>query len=369
MISLDDRAKLPKLVRLHLASCVLQVDQLPDTGVDQDVMTTGNARDLEPDGTSEPKAIAERDVVEMPSAHSLEKLLRSHRTKIADDDPGRTFGQSRQSAANGATAGLVTSPFPAATATAPSRAQLLRCDLAIVRTTFKESGLRADSYEMDDLENYVVRGRESLANRRAGQSAREKANELKNEKPARVLMSRVFGWHTDERAWRKGAEGEELLKRWLDPLREQGWHLFHDIPIGSRGANVDHLAIGPGGVFSINMKNLTGKVWIADRAILHNGRKTDFLLKSNHEAQRVAGLLSDALGRAVSVKGVLAIRCDDFTVKSKPADVAVVRAHYCKEWLQTQPALLSKGDVFAIAGKADHPGTWTRGAPRRATRG
>lgn len=221
---------------------------------------------------------------------------------------------------------------------------------------------------MDDLENYVIRGRDSLANRRAGQSAREKANELKHAKPARVLISRVFGWHTDERAWRKGAEGEELLKTWLDPLREHGWHLFHDIPIGARGANVDHLAIGPGGVFSINMKNLTGNVWIAERALLQNGRKTDFLPKSHREAQRVATHLSLALGRAIAVKGVLAIRCDNFTIKSRPSDVTVVRAHNCKEWLRDQPSILSKSDVFAIAGRADDPNTWKPKAPQRPER-
>jgi len=34
-----------------------------------------------------------------------------------------------------------------------------------------------------------------------------------------------------------------------------------------RGVNVDHLVIGPGGVFSLNAKNVKGSVWVADRTL------------------------------------------------------------------------------------------------------
>lgn len=48
----------------------------------------------------------------------------------------------------------------------------------------------------------------------------------------------------------------------------------NDIPVGERGANIDHLVVDVG-IFTVNMKNLSGKVWVAPRTLLVNGRKAD----------------------------------------------------------------------------------------------
>lgn len=50
--------------------------------------------------------------------------------------------------------------------------------------------------------------------------------------------------------------GERLTAEELDPLRTQGWNIYHDVPIdrGGREGNIDHVAIGPGGVFAIETK-------------------------------------------------------------------------------------------------------------------
>lgn len=53
----------------------------------------------------------------------------------------------------------------------------------------------------------------------------------------------------------RGLDGERAVAECLDELRAHGYRVFHDIPSQrDGGANVDHLAIGPGGIFVIETK-------------------------------------------------------------------------------------------------------------------
>ena len=97
--------------------------------------------------------------------------------------------------------------------------------------------------------------------------------------PLGFVRSLLLREHTDERAWRTGANGERIVGFVLGRL-PQGWHVFHDIPVGERGANIDHVVVGPGGAFTLNAKNLSGKVWVGATSIRHNGYPTDYLRKS-----------------------------------------------------------------------------------------
>ena len=47
-----------------------------------------------------------------------------------------------------------------------------------------------------------------------------------------------------------GFFGERYVGEWLEPLKAQGWFLFHDVPCaGIAGKfNLDHVAVGPGGI-------------------------------------------------------------------------------------------------------------------------
>jgi hypothetical protein len=51
---------------------------------------------------------------------------------------------------------------------------------------------------------------------------------------------------------KQGIEGEKVVGQFLERLRESGYHIFHDL-IGS-GFNVDHVLIGPAGVFTVETK-------------------------------------------------------------------------------------------------------------------
>jgi hypothetical protein len=54
----------------------------------------------------------------------------------------------------------------------------------------------------------------------------------------------------------------------LEQLRNHGFGVLHDRRLPGRRANVDHLVVGPAGIFVIDAKSYTGKVERRDRGWL-----------------------------------------------------------------------------------------------------
>jgi Nuclease-related domain len=76
----------------------------------------------------------------------------------------------------------------------------------------------------------------------------------------------------DAVAWRRGAAGERRTARFLDPLERQGWAVLHDLAVPHSQANIDHLAIGPGGVLVIDSKEYRGRLQLDLSGRLWHGR-------------------------------------------------------------------------------------------------
>ncbi len=64
-----------------------------------------------------------------------------------------------------------------------------------------------------------------------------------------------------------GAAGEERTAKAVEPLLRDGWFIAHDLDRGR--FNIDHVLVGPAGVFVLETKNLHGSVVIeGDQATL-----------------------------------------------------------------------------------------------------
>jgi hypothetical protein len=202
---------------------------------------------------------------------------------------------------------------------------------------------------------------EDLAQRTAGAMARERAVELRDAAPVKTFLARVLRVHTDERAWRIGADGEEKVAPQLDKLarKDPRWRFLHAIPVGQNGADIDHLVIGPGGVFSLNAKHHPGaRVWVGGNTVMVDGQRQPYIRNSQHEATRASRLLTAACGFPVSVTGlVVAVRADAITIKTPPADVHVVHRMGLVRWLRYQPDVLTDTQVDAVVGAARRPTT------------
>jgi hypothetical protein len=70
--------------------------------------------------------------------------------------------------------------------------------------------------------------------------------------------------------------GEENTARALAALPELDWRVFHDVHWpGRRYANIDHVVVGPGGVFVIDSKAWTGDIEVAEGMLRQNGRRRE----------------------------------------------------------------------------------------------
>lgn len=97
-----------------------------------------------------------------------------------------------------------------------------------------------------------------------------------------------------ERAIAKGAAGEELLGRELNALAEEmDMSVLHDLALPGQRANIDHLVIGPAGVFVVDAKTWDGRVAVGRKTIFHgrqNRRKA--LTGAREQADRVRAALA-----------------------------------------------------------------------------
>jgi hypothetical protein len=171
---------------------------------------------------------------------------------------------------------------------------------------------------------------------------------------ARTFLARLLGVRADDRT----RMTTERSGWWLGRLPE-GWFVFHDVPVGHRGANIDHVVIGPAGVFTVNTRYLFGEIVVYQRLITHEGVKTDYLSKATAEAGRAARLLTTAIGRTVQVRGILAILADEWTIVEEPPDVIVRGPRGAKNLMLKQPPVLRPSDVIVLAAAASKPDTWT----------
>jgi hypothetical protein len=208
-------------------------------------------------------------------------------------------------------------------------------------------------------DEWHIRIEQRYLNNEAGAGARAKAQELAGEKgAARRFLERVLDPKTQDRSWRRGAEGEEKVAAELAKLGE-GWAVIHDLTIGRRGANLDHLVIGPAGVFALNTKNLTGKLTVYEHAILQNGHKTAFVPAALREIRTVQQRLSTAAGREVRAWGALVVMGCEVEVRKPLANLTLVRARSLPRWLRKLPSgALSPGEVLELERLARTPSTW-----------
>lgn len=202
-----------------------------------------------------------------------------------------------------------------------------------------------------------------LSSTAPGAAARERAlAERAAQGTVKHLLSRLVGARTDERAWRIGADGEQAVAAQLARLGPS-WRLLHAVPVGTRGSDIDHVAIGPPGVFTINAKHHPdAKVWVGGDTVMVNGQRVPYVRNSRHEASRAARLLSEHAGFPVPVVGVIAVMGAHrgMTVKRQPEDgaVVVVQRRRISQHLAGRPPRLGEREVQAIYDAARRSTTW-----------
>jgi nuclease-like protein len=147
------------------------------------------------------------------------------------------------------------------------------------------------------------------------------------------------------RTWQRGAHGERHAARLLDRLTRDGYVVFHDLAVSGSPANVDHLVIGPTGVFVIDSKQWTGSVHQGvDGLVWHNYTPLDRTLATvRWEAATISRILGTRATPLLCVHGAH-VQGGGLHAQG----VAIVPAHLLRSALG-QDQVLSDADVAVLA--------------------
>src|SRR5918994_1599824 len=126
-----------------------------------------------------------------------------------------------------------------------------------------------------------------------------------------LAVAAVVGWRlrfrpsTQARAWQRGAKGERHTARLLERLGRDGYVIFHDLAMPDSPANVDHVVVGPSGVFVIDSKQWTGSVHqSSDGLIWHDHYRLDRTLATlRWQAETLGRLLGVPAAPLLCVHG------------------------------------------------------------------
>lgn len=201
----------------------------------------------------------------------------------------------------------------------------------------------------------------TLRARKPGYSVMQKCLEIQAAAGPRTPWQRFRGADPlvpDARSWFKGAQGELLVARQLEMLGPE-YTVLHAVPIGAGEGDVDHIVIGPTGVFSVNTKNHADrKVWVGGWSLYVEGQKTPHVVKSHREGERATAMLSAAADGPVLVQPLLVIEAAALRFGKKKPAVVVLRPNEVGRWINALPRVHSPEAVTFLGMLAEERGTW-----------
>lgn len=170
----------------------------------------------------------------------------------------------------------------------------------------------------------------------AGESARDVA--ARSRAKAERLMR-----HAE--MYERGAEGEARTAGVLASLPPE-WTTLHDLRWpGRRLANIDHVVLGPGGVFVIDSKNWSGRVEVIQNVLRQNGRSREPAVAGCADS---ALAVSELLGPFASYVAPVLCLVSDEPVSGWVRDVMICSTATLPQMLLTRPSVLTPSQLAEV---------------------
>jgi len=179
--------------------------------------------------------------------------------------------------------------------------------------------------------------------------------------PMRALLDRLL-LGREGRARRAIVDPDEQLAAELIRLSglDPRWGFLQSARQVGDGTELDHWAIGPGGVYLLNAKHLPGsRLYVAGDRFLVDGLEQPFVPEIRGEARRSAGKISMSAQWEIGVTGVIVPFNDrKLVVEQFPDDVAVLDQIDVANWLVNRPEQLGKRQVMDAFSAARDATLW-----------
>jgi hypothetical protein len=164
--------------------------------------------------------------------------------------------------------------------------------------------------------------------------------------------------------WELGALGERATARVLAQLEGEGWTVLHDLPMG-RG-NVDHIAVGPGGVFLLDSKRLAGSVAVDEGEVTVRRLDDPSLTYRHPGAQHLLSLARTTHQRVFETSRIrtwvtpVMVIWADFPQRVAEDRCAYVHGDELVDWLRSRPIAVAPNRLPQVADAVRR--AWTNSA-------
>jgi len=160
-------------------------------------------------------------------------------------------------------------------------------------------------------------------------------------------LTRLFVLPDHIRAWTIGAEGEERVARLLDELQADGYVVLSDLLIPGSRENIDHVVVGPTGVFVVETKNYSGLVKARGRDLyVGRRRKTEFI----DQAERQVAAVRRVVGEVDLTAYLAFVRAEfPFFGRQRVRGIEAVPAGRLLRQIRQRPARLDATEVESIS--------------------
>lgn len=194
-----------------------------------------------------------------------------------------------------------------------------------------------------------------------GQVGRDRAAALYSQWRRAAWWRRWTTSRSEQHETRRRAAQQVAVAHQFDRLGG-AWRVLHGIPTGTGGGRIDHLVIGPGGVYTVNSHHdARMSMWLGGGTLMVNGERVHYLRESRADAAYASTVLSSAVGFDVPVRGLVVIVGDKrFDVRCQPEDtsVRVTTPTACLRWLRQTSGEWTGYGVERIFDAARRSTTW-----------
>lgn len=151
--------------------------------------------------------------------------------------------------------------------------------------------------------------------------------------------------------WSSGAEGEEKVAKYLAHLNES-YYVIHDVVLPRMKGNIDHVVLGPNGVFVIETKNhkgfitCNGDFWKQQKYGRRGTRYLGRIGSPSKQVKRKAVLLNKFIQKHLQiylyVNGLVVFTNEHVRLRIGDPTVAVLRPSEICDFIENYPPRIPK---------------------------
>lgn len=140
-----------------------------------------------------------------------------------------------------------------------------------------------------------------------------------------ITLFIALGFLNRNFSWKKGKLGEKKVANVLKKLGDS-YYLLNDVSLSQSGGNIDHIVLGPNGIFVIETKNYSGDVGCKkdDWYLLSYSSKKRFLIKRRSIKKPIPSISKQVNKNKTALKNFIEKRIRNTNLKNHQIDVKAI---------------------------------------------